>query len=75
MTPLAATKLGGVLRLWALALALSALLAAAGERWPSPLPLQPALVWLLLTLPPLALALWLLAHWRLPAPDRGESTD
>jgi hypothetical protein len=75
MTPLATTKLGGVLRLWALALALSALLAAAGQRWPAPLPLQPAVVWLLVLLPPLAVGVWLLAHWALPAPDRGESTD
>ena len=68
-------KLAGVARLWSLALALSALLAAAGQRWPAPLPLQPALVWWLVLLPPLALGLWLLTHWSLPDPDRGESND
>ncbi len=68
-------KLAGVARLWALALAISALLAAAGERWPAPLPLQPTLVWLLVWVPPLAMGLWLVARWRLPDPDRGESSD
>jgi hypothetical protein len=68
-------KLAGVARLWALALAISALLAAAGERWPSPLPQQPTLVWLLVWLPPLATGLWLLARWRLPDHDKGESSD
>ena len=83
MKPLAVSKLGGVARLWALALAISALLAAAGERWPAPLPPQAALVWLLVWLPPLAVGLWLLLRWRLPAlpepiapdADRGESSD
>jgi hypothetical protein len=76
-------KLAGVVRLWALALAISALLAAAGERWPAPLLLQPPLVWSLVWLPPLGMGLWLLARWRLPGvpdpaapdPDRGESID
>ncbi|MEY4759558.1 MAG: hypothetical protein RLZZ268_1056 [Cyanobacteriota bacterium] len=79
-------KLAGVVRLWALALAISALLVAAGERWPAPLPLQLPLVWGLVWLPPLAMGLWLLARWRLPGvsgvpdpgapdPDRGESID
>lgn len=66
-------KLVGVARLWTLALVPSVLLAAAGQRWPAPLPLQPALVWFLVVLPPLALGLWLLSHWSLPDPDRGES--
>ena len=79
-------KLAGVVRLWALALAISAVLAAAGERWPAPLPLQPSLVWGLVWLTPLGMGLWLLVRWRLsggsgvpdpgaPAPDRGESSD
>jgi hypothetical protein len=79
-------KLAGVVRLWALALAISALLVAAGERWPAPLPLQLPLVWGLVWLPPLAMGLWLLARWRLPGvsgvpdpgapdPDRGDSID
>lgn len=75
MASMVSSTLTGVLRLWSLALALSALLAAAGERWPAPLSVQPLLVWLLVLLPPLAVALWLLAHWSLPDPDRGESTD
>jgi len=68
-------KLAGVARLWALALAISVLLAAAGDRWPSPLPVQPSLVWPLVWLPPLAVGIWLLVRWRLPDPDRGESSD
>lgn len=75
MAPMASSPLTGVLRLWSLALAISALLAAAGQRWPAPLPVQPALVWLLVLVPPLAVGLWLLARWSLPDPDRGESTD
>ena len=55
--------LTGVLRLWSLALAVSALLAAAGQRWPASLPVQPVLVWLLVLLQPLAVGLWLLARW------------
>jgi ABC-type molybdate transport system permease subunit len=66
-------KLAGMARLWALALALSALLVAAGQRWPAPLPLQPALVWGLVLVPPLVLGLWLLTHWSLADPDGGES--
>lgn len=67
--------LTGVLRVWSLALAISALLAAAGQRWPAPLPVQPALVWLLVLLPPLVVGLWLLTRWSLPDLDRGESSD
>ncbi|MBM5824225.1 MAG: hypothetical protein FJ054_02455 [Cyanobacteria bacterium M_surface_10_m2_119] len=73
-----------VLALWALALALSAGLVAAGERWPEPLVPVGAWVWGLVLVPPLLMALWLLRSWRLePAasrgqalhPDRGESID
>lgn len=68
-----ASPLVGVLRVWALALAISAALVAAGERWPQPLPLQQGVVWLLVGLPPLLVGLWLLTHWSVPHPDRGES--
>lgn len=67
-----------VLRVWSLALALSAVLAAAAERWPEPLPIRPAVVWALVLLPPLAMALVLLAGWSLPpqppAAEREAST-
>ena len=46
---------------------LSAALVLAGRRWPDPLEVIPWLVWLLLVLPPLAMALWLLANWSIPA--------
>lgn len=61
-----------VLRVWSLALALSAVLAAAAERWPEPLPIRPAVVWALVLLPPLAMALVLLAGWSLPQPPAAE---
>jgi hypothetical protein len=68
-----------VLRLWSLALVLSAVLAAAGQRWPAPLAPDARLVWALVLGPPLLMALWLAASWRLhpeaPAGDRGESGD
>ena len=75
MSSMPSSPLAGVLRLWSLALALSAVLAAAGERWPAPLPVQPGVVALLLAVPPLLVGLWLLARWRLPDPGRGESSD
>jgi ABC-type molybdate transport system permease subunit len=75
MAPMVSSTLTGVLRLWSLALAISALLAAAGQRWPDPLPVQPALVWLLVLLPPLVVGLWLLTRWSLPDPDKGESSE
>jgi hypothetical protein len=68
-----------VLALWALALALSAVLAAAAARWPAPLALDGRLVFALVLGPPLLMALWLAASWRLeparPTADRGESGD
>ncbi|TVS05682.1 MAG: hypothetical protein EA413_05925 [Cyanobium sp. PLM2.Bin73] len=71
--------LRSVLGLWALALALSAALAAAGARWPTPLAPDGRLVWALVLGPPLLMALWLAASWRLPQDppggDRGESGD
>lgn len=78
------SKTRAVLRLWALALAISAGLVAAGLRWPQPLQPRGEVVALLLLGPPLLMALWLLSRWRLDAagtagqgahPDRGESTD
>jgi hypothetical protein len=78
------SKTTAVLRLWALALAISAGLVAAGLRWPQPLQPRGDVVALLLLGPPLVMALWLLSRWRLdPAgasgkevdPDRGESID
>ena len=69
-----ASRSRAVLRVWSLGLALSALLAAAGERWPEPLPIRPALIWALVLLPPLAMALVLFAGWALP-PQEGESRD
>ena len=71
MTP---SKLQEVGRLWSLALAMSALLAAAGARWPRALPIVPSAVVALVLGPPLLMALVLLARWRLPqAPQGGES--
>lgn len=64
-------KLRQVGRLWALALLLSTLLAAAGERWPQPLPVRGDLVWALVLLPPLVTLLWLLRGWSLPVAGQG----
>jgi hypothetical protein len=65
-------KLRALARLWAFALALSALLAAAGQRWPQPPPIRGDLVAALLLLPPLVVAVLLLARWELPG-EGGES--
>ncbi|MBE9154820.1 hypothetical protein IQ216_07020 [Cyanobium sp. LEGE 06143] len=74
--PVAPGPFRSVLRLWALALAVSAGLSAAGERWPRPLPVDPALVTLLLLGLPLLVGLWLLLRWRLPAePALGTQAD
>ncbi len=69
--PMTSSKLQQVGALWSLALVLSVLVVAAGDRWPGPLPIQPPLVAGLLLGPPLLMALWLLVRWRLPAPDQG----
>ncbi|MFM7514594.1 MAG: hypothetical protein ACKO3F_14800 [Cyanobium sp.] len=58
-------KLRSLLWSWALALAASAALVAAGDHWPAPLPLRPALVWSLVLIPPLLMAVVLLLRWRL----------
>jgi membrane protein implicated in regulation of membrane protease activity len=69
-------KLRSALGLWALALGLSALPVAAGERWSGPLPIRLDLVLFLLLAPSLAMLTWLLRQWRLPvAGEGGESVD
>ncbi|MEI7666234.1 MAG: hypothetical protein WCI65_09335 [Synechococcaceae cyanobacterium ELA263] len=75
-------KLRQVLQLWALALAISAALVAAGQRWSEPLVIRDSLVWGLLLLPSLVMVLVVLGRWSLPAaPDltlpgqEGESDD
>lgn len=69
-----AFKLRQVALLWAGALALSALLAGCGQRWPQPLPIRADVALVLVVLPPLALVFRLLARWRLPvAGGEGES--
>ena len=72
---MAASPTRSLLRSWALALAASVVLAAAGERWPLPLSPDGAVVWALLLLPTLALAGLLLARWSLADPQpSGDST-
>jgi hypothetical protein len=84
MTSYAASpsKARAVLRLWMVALAISAGLAAAGERWPHTLRPDPAVVAALVLGVPLLMALLLLRRWPLPgvsahgpAGHRGESSD
>jgi hypothetical protein len=60
-----AAKIPQLLGLWALALGMSAALAAAGQRWPDPLPIRGELILALLLAPPLAVLAWLLWRWRL----------
>ena len=60
-----AAKIPQLLGLWALALGMSAALAAAGQRWPDPLPIRGELILALLLAPPLAVLVWLLLRWRL----------
>ena len=58
-----------LLRYWALSLMLSAVLAAAAERWPDPLPVEPLWVAALVLTPPLLVLVWIVLHWRLPASE------
>ncbi|MFN6353854.1 MAG: hypothetical protein ACK40D_13400 [Cyanobacteriota bacterium] len=67
------TKLQQLALTWLLALGFSALLVAAGQRWPQPLPIQPISVWAALLLLPLATLLAVLVRWSLP--EDGESPD
>lgn len=59
---------------WALALAISALLRAAGQHWPEPPPLRLGWILVALVLPALTLGCWLLLQ-PVPDGDRGESDD
>jgi hypothetical protein len=59
-------KIRQVLQLWAFALAISAALAAAGQRWIEPLPMRDWLIWALLLLPSLGMVALLLGRWSLP---------
>jgi hypothetical protein len=65
-------RLAELLRSWAAALAASAALVAAGNRWPDPLAIRPGLVWGLVLLPPGLMALLLLRRWQLQQPAAGE---
>jgi hypothetical protein len=72
------TKLQELALTWLLALGLSALLVAAGQRWPQPLPISAAVVWgALLGLPLLTLVVVLL-RWPVlearPSVEGGESS-
>lgn len=62
-----AAKIRSVLRLWALALALSAMLVAAGQRWPAPLAADAGLALGLVLGVPLVMGLVVLSRWRLPS--------
>jgi len=75
-------KILQVVQLWALALAISATLVAAGQRWSEPLPIGDSLVWALLLLPSLGMLLLVLGRWSLPGAadltlpgQEGESED
>ncbi|MEB3234615.1 MAG: hypothetical protein VKM98_04220 [Cyanobacteriota bacterium] len=62
-----------LLRYWALSLMLSVVLVAAGDRWPQPLPVQPALALALVLLPAVAVLLWLALNWSLPGAGPGDT--
>ena len=66
------TKLQQVALTWLLALGLSALLVAAGERWPQPLPIRAAWVWAALFGLPLLTLVAVLARWSVPPPDHAD---
>ena len=68
--PNLALKLRQIGLLWFLALGVSAALVVAGRSWPDSLTPASGPIWTLLLLPPLAMALWLLGHWTLPAPGQ-----
>jgi len=54
-----------VLRLWALSLMVSVVIAAAAERWPQTLVPDPRVVAALVLVPPLMVLIWLGFNWRL----------
>jgi len=64
-----------VLRVWFLALAMSAALVVAGQRWPATLPIRQAAVWALVLVPPSVMLLVLLAGWFLPPPEAAAAAD
>lgn len=68
--PNLALKLRQIGLLWFLSLGVSAALVGAGRRWPDSLTPASGPIWTLLLLPPLAMALWLLGRWTLPAPGQ-----
>jgi len=72
------TKLQQLALTWLLALGLSALMVAAGQRWPQPLPIQPGWVWAGLFLLPLFTLVGVLARWPVPQAsaelEEGESS-
>ena len=70
-----ATKVQQVGLLWFLALGVSAALVGAGRRWPDPLPPSAGTIWILLLLPPLAMALWLLRGWSVPPAGQGGQSE
>jgi len=58
-------KARSIALMWLLSLGLSALLVAAGRRWPEPLPPRPEWIWALLSLVPLAILALVLSRWSL----------
>ncbi|MFM7235833.1 MAG: hypothetical protein ACKOYK_03540 [Cyanobium sp.] len=60
------TKLQELALTWLLALGLSALLVAAGQRWPQPLPIRAAWVWAALFGLPLLTLVVVLVRWPMP---------
>lgn len=73
--PSGSAKLQQLLGLWSLALAMSAALTAAGQRWHEPLPVRGDLILVLLLAPALAVVAWLLGHWRLDSPTLRPPSD
>lgn len=65
------SKTGQVALAWLLSLGLSALLVAAGRRWPQPLPIHAGGVWALLFGIPLVTLALLVVRW--PVVEGGES--
>ena len=72
------TKLQQLALTWLLALGLSALMVAAGQRWSQPLPIRAAWVWAALFGLPLLTLVGVLARWPVPqgppSPEGGESS-
>jgi hypothetical protein len=72
------TKLQQLALTWLLALGLSALMVAAGQRWPQPLPIRAGWVWAALFGLPLLTLVGVLVRWSVPQaplpPEGGESS-